>query len=269
MSTSIKLLVDNREHEVVRLLGAKCSVVTLDIGDIVYQDTNGEDILVIERKTINDLRASITDGRLREQKARILANIPRMRIMYLVEGNLPVSGTIQNIPISTLVGSMINTMLRDGIKVYRTSSIEETCNFLLKLHDKLNTDIEKYFNEEAHVCSAAEYSATLKKKKKSNMTSEVWFISQLSMIPQVTEKIAEEILKIYPTVDSLLKAYGKISNSNLKEKMLADITYPLKTGKTRRIGDKASKRIYQFFHGIDDSIIEDEEIPEISSLNIK
>jgi crossover junction endonuclease MUS81 len=267
MST-IKLVLDNRERELIKRLDGKCTVETLDLGDIVYRDENNDIVLVIERKTLNDLKASITDGRSREQKARLLANVSRMRIMYLIEGNLPPGDTIQNMPISTLIGSMINTMLRDGVKVYRTSNIEETSNFLIKMLDKLTSDGNKYFNEEAHGCSAAEYSATLKKKKKANMTPEVWFIAQLSMIPQVTEKVAEEILKVYPTVDSLVKAYSKLTSVVLREKLLADITFPLKTGKTRRIGDKASKRIYQFFYGIEEED-DEEKISEISSINIK
>lgn len=268
MSTKpcIKMILDNRERELVKRLESHCTVETLDLGDIIYRDENGDDILVIERKTINDLKASITDGRSREQKARLLATVPRMRIMYLIEGMLPSSDTIQNMPVMTLVGSMINTMLRDGVKVYKTASMEETCMFLVKMLEKLNIDKDKYFNEEAHGCSAAEYSATLKKKKKSNMTPEVWFISSLSMIPQVTEKVTEEILKVYPTVDCLMKAYNKINSVVLREKLLADITYPLKTGKTRRIGDKASKRIYQFFYGVEE---DDDELSEISSLTIK
>ncbi len=43
-----------------------------------------------------------------------------------------------------------------------------------------------------------------------------------------------------------------ITPEHLKEKLLSDITYPLSSGKTRRVGDKISKRIYSFFYGINE-----------------
>lgn len=275
MST-VKLVIDNREHDLIKRLEGRVKVTEtkmLDLADFVYRDEKDEDILVIERKTVQDLKASICDTRLREQKARLLATSPKSRILYLIEGNLNMglNDHIQNMPVSTLVGSMINTMLRDGIKVYKTSSMEETANFLVKLYDKLVTDGDKYFNEEDHQVTSAEYSATLKKKKKANMTPEVWFICQLSSLPQVTEKIAEEITKVYPTAVSLVKAYEKTTSTNYREKLLADITYTLKTGKTRRIGDKVSKRVYQYFYGIGEGTDEIEEVCEqfSSGNNIK
>ena len=272
MDTRVTFLVDNREHELIKRLeskNAKFQVQQLDLGDIVFRDQNGEDIMVIERKSVQDLKASITDGRAREQKARLLATTSKTRVLYLVEGNLNVGLTdkIQNMPVSTLIGSMINTMLRDGVKVYKTSSMEETTNFLIKLHDKLESDLDKYFNEEDHQITPAEYSATLKKRKKANMTPQVWFLAQLALIPQVTEKIAEKILETYPTVSALMKGYSLLSSDNLREKMLADITYPLSTGKTRRIGDKVSKRIFQFMYGLSDDL--DEVSEQFSSVNIK
>lgn len=262
---SIKIIVDNREHELIKKLQlnksmANMSVENLDLGDIVFRDGNGDDVLVIERKTVNDLKASIVDGRGHNQKARLLATTPRSRLMYIIEGNMDLSltSTIQNMPITTLLGSMINTMLRDDIKVYKTSSLNETVNFLIKLFDKLIKDIDRYFNQEDTKISATEYSSTIKKKKKANMTPEVWFISQLSQIPQITEKVAGEIIKVYPTVNALVSEYEKLETETKREKLLADIMITLKTGKERRIGDKISKRIYQFFYGKIDQEMEPE-----------
>ena len=82
------------------------------------------------------------------------------------------------------------------------------------------------------------------------MTPEVWFIAQLSLIPQVTEKVAAVIVKKYPTVKDLTLEYES-TPEHLRAKLLADLTFPLKNGKVRRIGDKMSGRIYSFFYGID------------------
>ena len=246
---TIELVIDNREHHLIAALEGVCKVTveTLDIGDILFRE-GGETILIIERKTIADLKASICDGRAREQKARLLhCGIPIHRIMYLIEGNMdmPLKKRVSGIPVSTLLGSLINTQLRDGLKVYKTASLQETAVYVQKLLDKLVKDGDKYFKQ-AECMSASKYSATLKKKKKSNMTPEVWLISQLSLIPGITEKVAEQIVAKYPTVTSLVLEYQRTPD-HLRNKLLADLTFTLKTGKQRRIGDKISTRIREYF----------------------
>jgi hypothetical protein len=68
------------------------------------------------------------------------------------------------------------------------------------------------------------------------------------MIPQVTELIAVEVTKVFPTVVSLVKAYEECSVEDRK-KLLSDITYPIKNDKVRRIGIKISERIFNLFYG--------------------
>ena len=81
------------------------------------------------------------------------------------------------------------------------------------------------------------------------MTPEVWFITQLSLIPQVTEKISEIIVNKYVNLLSLIKVYESIPE-DLRPKLLSDLEYELSNGKKRRIGDKLSKKIYFFFYGL-------------------
>ena len=65
----IELILDNREHKLIELL-PNDTVAPLDIGDIQFR-RGEETILIIERKSVTDLAASICDGRSREQKARL------------------------------------------------------------------------------------------------------------------------------------------------------------------------------------------------------
>ena len=255
---SIELIVDTREQEVISKLSSMVDIKVeqLEIGDIVFKQ-DGEILLVIERKTVNDLKASICDGRSREQKSRLLGTMSRNRIMYLIEGSLnkKLDDKISGLPVDTLVGSLVNTQLRDGIHVYKTSTIDESVNFLYKLLEKLQKDGDKYFKDEEKSITSSEYSSSLKRSKKANMTPTVWFISQLCLIPQVTGKVAEEIVNIYPTVKDLLLEYEKTPES-LRKKLLSDIKFFIKDGKQRRIGDKMSSRIYEFFYGI---VVKEEE----------
>uniref|UniRef100_A0A6C0H2T3 ERCC4 domain-containing protein n=1 Tax=viral metagenome TaxID=1070528 RepID=A0A6C0H2T3_9ZZZZ len=247
----IELVIDNREQELIQKLKPISPLVEqLDVGDILFRKDKNT-VLIIERKTVNDLKASICDGRGREQKARLLGSTPRQRIIYLVEGSLdkPLSSKISGLPVSTLIGSLINTQLRDGIKVYKTSTIDESAEFIIKLLDKLEKDGETYFRDEEYKSSDESYSATLKKSKKANMTPNLWFITQLSLIPQVTEKVSSVIVEKYSNLQNLMKEY-ETTPEHLREKLVADLTFPLSTGGSRRIGDTISKRIYHFLFGI-------------------
>lgn len=248
----VDLIIDYRENALLELLQNENIIKeNLDLGDIVFKQ-KGDIILIIERKTINDLKASICDGRHREQKARLLGcEIDNQRIMYLIEGNMDkdLNTKINGLPLNTLLGSLINTQLRDGIKIYKTQSINESVNFIIKLWEKLKKDGDKYFNDDIKTISNSEYSSTLKQKKKTNMTPDVWFITQLCLIPQLSSSMAGEIHKEYQSVYKLINIYER-TPEHLRSKLLSDITYPLKSGKTRRIGDKISGRVYEYFYSL-------------------
>jgi ERCC4-type nuclease len=249
----IHLIIDNRERGLIELLiknNTPHTVEMLEIGDILFRE-DLETMLVIERKSVNDLKASICDGRGREQKARLMnSGLSHSRIMYLIEGKLSMAldSKVSGVAVSTLVGSLINTQLRDGLKVYKTSSLDETANFVHRLLEKLKSDGSKYFKTDVKSIDDVNYACTLKTRKRDNVTPSIWFISQLSMIPQVTELIAVEITKVFPTVVSLVKAYEESSVDDQK-KLLSDITYPIKNDKVRRIGIKISERIFNLFYG--------------------
>lgn len=250
----IELVIDTRERALIEKLqenNAVITVETLDLGDIVFR-TESEIILVIERKTISDLKASICDGRSREQKSRLIGNYPKNRLMYLIEGSLnkQLTDKISGLPVGTLLGSLINTMFRDGIHVYKTGSMDETVNFLVKTHEKLDKELDQFFSDaDAGGISDAKYVASLKKPKKTNMTPTVWFMNQLCLVPQVTEKIAEKIVEKYPSMSALMAEYER-TPEKYRDGMLADITYLIKDNKSRRVGEKVSVRIYQYVYGI-------------------
>ncbi len=256
---SIELVIDVREHHIIEKLDEykiKFSQEQLAVGDIVFRQ-DGEIMLIIERKTVNDLKASICDGRAREQKLRLMGSgIPVEKILYLIEGNLDknLETKVSGLPVSTLLGSLINTQLRDNIKVYKTLSLDETVNYIIKMLDKLSKDGDTYFQSKQPI-SQTEYASSLKKTKKANMTPEVWFICQLTQIPQVTDKIAEVIVFKYKNLVTLIREYEKTPD-HLRVKLVADLTYELSSGKSRRIGDKISERVYNFMYSNEEKVVE-------------
>ena len=250
---SVELIIDTREKALIDILNKNkitFKIEQLELGDILFQKEE-KIFLVIERKTINDLKASICDGRNREQKYRLLKSFPTQRILYLIEGSFDkdLEYSVGGIPLSTLIGSMINTQFRDNIKTYKTNSIQESVNFITKLKDKFTKESENYFKNIE--ITDEKYSSSIKKSKKSNMTTNVWFISQLSLIPQVTEKLASIITEKYKSLRDLIIEYES-TPEHLREKLLSDLKYTLTTGKTRRIGDAISGRIYKFIYSICD-----------------
>jgi len=248
----MECVIDNRESHLITVLknSIPYTVKALDIGDIsFYKD--GVLVMVIERKSVSDLESSIKDGRHREQKARLMASgLPLGRIIYLIEGVVKKN-------ITTLYGAMINTMFRDGLRVFKTVSIAETAIFIQRLYTKLDTESEILLKDDSLVQGAMrvemtplEYSATLKVKKKDNLTPLVWYIHQLASIPRVSSRIAGEISKVYPTFPLLMEAYRSQTDDISREKLLSEIKVKTTTGKTTRIGDSISRNVYMFVFGL-------------------
>ena len=88
----MKIVIDSRERELwqrsTNSAATYCEQTVLHLGDIQFQNEDSESIVIIERKTLEDLSASIKDGRYREQSQRLsMTSLVRHRIIYLIEGN--------------------------------------------------------------------------------------------------------------------------------------------------------------------------------------
>ena len=95
----MKLKIDNREKKLIKLLeiykkefglkNIESTVEKLDLGDFIICDYDGNEKLIIERKSLNDLASSIKDGRYVEQSHRLTGyNMHNHNIVYLIEGDL-------------------------------------------------------------------------------------------------------------------------------------------------------------------------------------
>jgi len=252
------LVIDTRERDLIKLAteaGAEFTIEQLEIGDIIFRGAAGnQDCVMIERKTINDLRSSICDGRLREQKIRMLNSdtVRKNNIMYLIEGSVPDldTPTVGGVGCKSVVGSMINMMFRDDLKVYKTRNIKETLNYIIRLYDKLN-DKSTVINADSSGDQSptdTSYSKYIKTKKIENITPRVFFVKSLCIIPRVSYVIADSIAVTYLSYTTLVNTYaGSDEQTNLK--LLSDITYNTTAGKVRKIGPVLSKRIYEFVSG--------------------
>lgn len=273
----MELVIDTRERKIKSFFQnhsksklKKCvKVENLDIGDIIFRKEE-EVILLIERKTIEDLGSSILDGRHKEQKYRIMnSKVPNHRVLFLIEGKLEdlAFGKIKK---NTLLGAIQNTMFRDGLAVQRTINIEETCLFIERFLDKYlkdqNKNLTYLLSEPKDIASQnkLDYIDVKKVKKKNNLTPEVFNKLVLLQIPGVSQNIVDVIFKKYDSIKKILEAYqeiDKLANQTLKDnnkektqldlvkvkkEMLADLKIKIANDKTRKIGKVISQRIYEF-----------------------
>ena len=219
------------------------TIQSLDLGDIVFS-FQSNNVLYIERKTINDLAASLNDGRYHEQKARLKGK----NALYLIEGlyeDLDVKYN-KTFNLEKLKGCIINTMIRDNINVYLTKNMDESAILIKDIAKRLPKYVNLLIKNENQFENIASndliYSNSLKSKKKDNMNTTVCFINQLHQIPGVSVNMAQNIVEQYLSMSNLIFKYNETEN---KESMLKDIKI-----NNRKLGPVVSKRIYNYLFNV-------------------
>ena len=220
----------------------------MDLGDIIFKK-NGEEVLIIERKTLSDLYSSIQDGRYKEQKIRLMGNYPIEKIVYIIEGNI----SQQNIKFfknskSITNGALINMAFRDKLTVIRTKDINETCDILYCLVIKIIKNPEFFsVNNVNNINStnSISYLETIKVAKKDNLNPKLCNILQLSQIPGVSKVMAETIIEKYSSISNLIGEYQKIGSGESCEKEKKELLKNIQLT-NRKLGPIVSERIYEY-----------------------
>ncbi len=246
----MKLLIDNRETYLLNVAtiyqqqqpSFQFEEVPLDLGDILIQQDSFR--ILIERKTLNDLAASIRDGRWREQKKRLLGYrelYPQTKLCYLIEGTMPPneSFSINRMSYQAVLSGMIHACFRDQIMVYKTKNLQESFSFLKGLAHKMVTKPEQlgFTNSTQTSASPLEYNTSLIKiKKKENLTPPRCYELMLAQIPGISYKTAKRIAEVYPTMSLLFQTFQK-EPEKTRMNCLSNIP---------KIGKKTSQTIYNF-----------------------
>ena len=125
----------------------KISQENLPLGDVILTDENQKDLIIIERKSIKDLTASIKDGRYEEQSYRLNGiNFPNHDIIYLIEGDINKfnmfkdKNTMNN---NTIYSAMVSLNYYKGFSVFRSMSIEESAFIICNMAYKINKSIKE------------------------------------------------------------------------------------------------------------------------------
>ncbi len=223
MMNSVILKVDNRETKLIELFKNHFSTINslsidnnpdiiynnLEYGDFIFE-VNNQPLLIIERKSISDLVSSVKDTRYHNQKINLLNTFDRKKIYYIVEGLNDFNsnnGYFNNrISKDLVLSCILNTMIRDDIKIFQTKNVEDTYNLLNNIWDRLRKDINKYIEPNIQ---------ELQIKKQSNITKDNCFMYQLSQIPGISLKSAKAIIEVYPNISTF---YLELSEKTIEEK---------------------------------------------------
>jgi ERCC4-type nuclease len=223
--------VDSRETELIKYIkgylerepflnaGLQLIVENLPLGDVIIMKDE-EELIIIERKTVNDLVASIKDGRYEEQSYRLQGSKCHNHcIIYLIEGDVRYHKEKQ-----TIYSAMCSIHYYKGFSTMRSFSIDETaymiCNMVYKINKNNNrigyycmnqlTKIEN--NENEGKTHENNYSAVVKKVKKENVNAENIGEIMLSQIPGVSFHIAKAIFSEFKTMPKLIQSIQERDN---------------------------------------------------------
>jgi len=254
------LLVDNRESKCIEVLNEILSIKTdsknknknnininIKCENLVYGDfqiqLNGETLFLFERKTLEDLLASIKDGRYKNQKANVLSSFHHTQYYYIVEGKIGYNHNPSKVEDKIIHSAIINTQLRDKISCFYTSSWKETVELIISVVMRIQKDPNEYqtkYNEESKQPIVEKQIIS----KKVDSFSQCWKV-QLCQVPDISEKSAESIVQLYPTMKSFFTAFCNLS----KEEAINELNKIKLTdakGKQRKISSKIVENIINY-----------------------
>lgn len=229
--------VDYREKNLLKKLEAlkqenkfnKITITTsnLPLGDVIILNDKGEEKLIIERKSISDLAASIKDGRYAEQSFRL--NNYKMHnhnIIYIIEGDIRgwdnTKGRYTKIKAKTLYVTMHCLQYYKGFSVVKVNNMIETAEYIIRATDKMTRDkkISYYDTSMNNVTNIKEYCQVVNKVKKKNIKPENIGEIILSQIPGISSKtsltIMEKFGSLYNLLDQLKKEPKCLNNIMIK-----------------------------------------------------
>jgi ERCC4-type nuclease len=225
----MSILLDTREHGLIPLL-PDATQQQLPVGDAWILNTEGQPLLVVERKTTADFEASFLDGRYREQRTRLLAfcQEKKAKALYLLEGGL--DGRTHKLQKPALQKLVHRLLLRYNVAVWSTASLADTAATLQLLSSQIQEDPKVFEGEQLS------YTDVMHTTKKANKDDPVAFaIGALQGCPGVSVKAATALWNaIGQSWPTLLAA---------EESAIANI----KVGE-RRLGPAVAKRLHALLH---------------------
>lgn len=234
------------------------------IEEVKKQEQNAEfpprATIVIERKALADLKSSYSDGRYKDQKARLI-NCDADMVVLLVEGYVG-SKVKEDAVKQRFLSTFVHTMFRDKISVYHTPCIQDSFEWIeWTCHEMATGKLERT----AEYMERTKYTDNIKMSRKANLTADHGLELQLASIPGISAKMARAVNQKYPSMMHLCKAYAEVEANDASDsvqgngeykasQLLADITFRGPSGKEQRLATRSTK-IYQYVTGKTEDVV--------------
>ena len=246
VDNSMKIKVDTREKEWYSKINSQITTgvavesCLLAVGDAIICDDNDEVLVILERKTLRDLSASIRDGRYKEQSFRLgECQISRHNVIYVVEGQLGAyqPGTF-GLSRTTIMAAVMSLFYSEGYTVFFTQHVQESADWVVALVRKMNGEGPGFYTNLTPVT----YESVCQKTKRAQVSVDNIDVVMLSQIPGVSPATARAIVDAGYTLKKLLVAMAE------DPAVLKDIYLVTKTDKRRKINKTAMSNLRLYLH---------------------
>lgn len=209
----MKIIVDSREPELFEHLSQYVqretnSVVVhvsrrqLQIGDVmIVNDDESMTYLVIERKTMDDLSASLSDGRWSEQKKRALSLYSPQQLLYIIQTKneseiFQYKNRYSRVDCESLLSATMNLILNYHIPYIYLQNMNNIGRYIYRFAIQCHKKEQVYKTTKGKEYDEA-YLGSIRSQKQKNMTSNTFFIYCLQGVPGISYKTAKNISELF------------------------------------------------------------------------
>jgi len=213
----------------------------LESGDITFTDMSVDDIKngkykqednkfpLIELKTVDDLIKTI--GSQRDEQTDTMKQFTDRRF-YLIEGCME-AATSQHM-IKAAYGRLNTLWIRDGFGLCKTDGQKQSVIFLLNMFISLQFMEEKRFTSE----NKGKFIFVESGKATKNP-----FVSILTTVSGVSQRIAESIVEVYPTLPDYINDHINLLSTSRS----VDSVELYLNERVKEVNKSISKKIYSLF----------------------
>ena len=226
--------LDYRERG-LQALAPSLKVISPPVGDIWIGEM--QDVLldgvILERKSLLDMEASVIDGRYEEQRGRMLAYAAehKVAVAYVIEGDTR-GFRGRRFTGESILKLIAQIQLQHRIPVFQTASMEETLALALIIEGEWAKAKGSFtFHGNATTPVAASYT-----KSASRDTRESFLLGVLTQCRGVSDALARAISVHVQSVEGLMRA---------TESELAEVS---RTDGKRKVGKAVAARLYGLLH---------------------
>lgn len=251
--------IDNREPEKLKKeitenvknnndkLNYEVVTKNLELGDFVLRNAENNILVIIERKSINDLLASVKDSRYYEQCNRLKElEFPSNKIYFIIEGNLDKLSK-NSVEYKTVYSCIFSISYKNGFSILFTKDLDDTIKMLYEFINR----IVKYENEPKKENTVSHLI------KKQSIKSDTIGSNMLSLIPGISLNTSKIILSYFDNSIYNLMKYVKCSKNEssqeteeikIEPKIEKEIKINLKDIKvnSRKISKTVISNIYEY-----------------------